>query len=126
MNTIARNFLSAAVIYGLIGLALGLHMAISQDHGQMPTHAHIQVIGWVSFFLFATYYQVFGTGSSGMLAKVHFWLAQISMLGIMIGLWLIYSGRTELEPIAAVSSLAYAASFLLFAYIVFTGSRKTG
>lgn len=125
MNTIARNFLSAAVIYGLIGLALGLHMAISQDHGQMPTHAHIQVIGWVSFFLFATYYQVFGTGS-GTLATIHFWLAQISMLGIMIGLWLIYSGRTELEPIAAVSSLAYAASFLLFAYIVFTGSRKTG
>ena len=37
------------------------------------------------------------------------------MVGLMIGLWLNYSGRTEYEPIAALSSIAYAVSFVLFA-----------
>lgn len=124
MNATARGFLGSSVIYGILGLALGLHMAISSDHGQMPTHAHIQVIGWVSFFLFSMFYHTYGDKVSAMLARIHFWLAQVAMLGIMVGLYLIYSGKTEFEPIAAVSSMIYAVSFLVFGYGVFTALNK--
>jgi hypothetical protein len=96
-------------------MLLGLHMAISQDHGQRPTHAHIMVIGWVSFFLFGLFYLHHGKAVRQWLAQLHFWLAQVSMLGLMIGLWLLYSGQTKYEPIAAVSSIGYAVSFLVFA-----------
>src|SRR5690349_9500297 len=44
MNAIARGFLVSAVVYGLLGMLLGLQMGISHNHGQMPTHAHIMVI----------------------------------------------------------------------------------
>ena len=115
MTVITKGFFIAAVIYGLLGMILGLQMAITHDHGQMPTHAHIMVIGWVSFFLFGLFYLQFGERVNGTLARLHFWLAQISMVGLMIGLWLNYSGRTEYEPIAALSSIAYAVSFVLFA-----------
>jgi cbb3-type cytochrome oxidase subunit 1 len=115
MNGIARGFLVSAVAYGLLGMLLGLHMGITHNHGQMPTHAHIMVIGWVSFFLFGIYYLQFGQATSRTLSVIHFWLAQCAFVALVTGLWLIYSGRNQYEPVAAVSSTAYALSFLVFA-----------
>jgi hypothetical protein len=110
----AKGFLTSAIVYGLLGMLLGLQMAISHDHGQRPTHAHIMVIGWVSFFLFGLFYLHYGKAVRQWLAQLHFWLAQVSMFGLMIGLWPLYSGQTKYEPVAAVSSIGYATSFLVF------------
>jgi len=117
MTRIAKGFLSAGIVYGLLGMALGLHMAIGNDHGQRVTHAHMLVIGWVSFFLFGLFYLHFGTAVNRLLAAIHFWVAQVSMFGMMVGLWLIYSGRTQYEPIPAASASAYAVSFVVFALL---------
>ena len=38
-----------SLIYGLAGLLLGLDMGIRHDHAELPTHAHIMVVGWVTF-----------------------------------------------------------------------------
>jgi hypothetical protein len=57
------------------------------------------------------------------MAQVHFWLAQISFACLAIGLWLIYSGRTQFEPVAALSSSAYAVSFLVFAIVALSAMR---
>lgn len=119
MHIIAKGFLGSAVVYGIVGLASGLQMAISSQHTQIPAHAHVNLIGWVSFFLFAIFYQILGENVSKLFSRIHFWLAQASLLGLTIGLFLVYSGKTQFEPLAAISSLAYAASFLLFAVIVF-------
>ncbi|MBZ0216484.1 MAG: hypothetical protein K8F25_08025 [Fimbriimonadaceae bacterium] len=119
MSAITKGFLGTAILYGIAGLALGLQMAISDDHAQMPTHAHINLIGWVSFFLFAMFYHTFGTGVSNLWARVHFWLAQISLLGLSVGLLLLRSGNERIEPFLAASSMAYAASFLVFAVIAY-------
>jgi uncharacterized protein involved in response to NO len=115
MNSIAKGFFISAIIYGLLGMLLGLEMAISNNHGQMPTHAHIMVIGWVSFSLFGFYYFQFGKAVSRVLSLFHFWMAEVALIGLVIGLWLVYSGRTQYEPIAAVSAITYALSFLVFA-----------
>jgi hypothetical protein len=113
--SIAKGFFISAIIYGLLGMLLGLEMAISNNHGQMVTHAHIMVIGWVSFSLFGFYYFQFGKAVSRMLTLFHFWMAEGALIGLVIGLWLVYSGRTQYEPIAAVSAITYALSFLVFA-----------
>jgi hypothetical protein len=110
-------FFASAILYGVAGMVLGLHMAISHDHGQMPTHAHIMVIGWLSFFAFGIFYHLFRDAEARKLARVHFWLAQLSMLGLAIGLGLTYGGQTHLEPIAAISAIGYAISFLVFAVV---------
>jgi len=73
------------------------------------------VIGWLSFSVFGFFYLQFGKSLSRMLSLVHFWMAQCAMIGLIIGLWLNYSGKTQYEPIAAVSAITYALSFLLFA-----------
>jgi cbb3-type cytochrome oxidase subunit 1 len=125
MNSMARRFFGAALLFGILGFVFGLSMAISHDHSQLPTHAHIMVIGWVSFALFGFFYQLFGSKVSAGLAQVHFWLALVSLIGIVIGLWLIYSGNTEYEPIAAISSIGYAVSFLIFAAVAWPVLRSS-
>ncbi len=115
MHGIARWFFITAIIYGLLGMLLGLEMAMAHDHGEMVTHSHTMVIGWLSFSLFGFYYFQFGKIVSRTLSLLHFWMAQLSLIGLIIGLFLFYSGKTEYEPIAAVSSIAYALSFLVFA-----------
>lgn len=114
-GTTARGFLAAALIYGIVGLATGLAMAVSEDHTQRPTHAHIMVIGWISFFLFALFYDRYHDRVSPLWARAHFWVAQISTPVLFIALWLVYSGEESLAPLAAASAIAYASSFLLFA-----------
>ena len=115
MRSIAKWFFITAIIYGLLGMLLGLEMAIAHDHGEMVTHSHIMVIGWLSFSLFGFYYFQFGKAASRTFSLLHFWMAQLSLIGLIIGLFLFYSGKTEYEPIAAASSIAYALSFLVFA-----------
>lgn len=115
MQGIGKAFFASALIYGVLGMLLGLHMGISHNHAQMPTHAHILVIGWLSFAVFGFFYALYENSVPKIIARLHLWLAQISLAGLVIGLWLLYSGETQYEPVVALSSVAYAVSFLLFA-----------
>ena len=112
------------LVYGTLGILLGLHMAMSQNHGQMPTHAHILVIGWVSFAIFGLFYSAHGHAVPWLLARLHFWLAQVSLAALVVGLFLLYSGQTQYEPVAALSSLGYATSFLIFAVAAIAAMRR--
>jgi len=75
------------------------------------------VIGWVSFFLFGLFYVHFGKSVRQWLAALHFALSQISLAGLIIGLWFLYAGETQFEPVAAISSIAYAVSFVVFGVV---------
>lgn len=125
MRGIARGFFTAAIVYGVLGMALGLHMAVAQNHGQMPTHAHIMVIGWLSFAVFGVFYYLLGKAVPRVLSLTHFWLAQVSMAGLMTGLFLIYSGRVQFEPVAAISASLYALSFVVFAIGALSAMRDS-
>jgi hypothetical protein len=56
-------------------------------------------------------------------ASLHFWLAQPSLLILVLGLGLIYAGHVEFEPLAAVGSIGYIASFAVFAVGAFIAMR---
>lgn len=117
MKGVARNFFTLAIIYALCGMALGIHMAISEDHGQMPTHAHTMVAGWLMSAVFAFFYHLFPAVGQKVLAKVHFWLTAISGIGLMIGLFILLAGNPEIEPLLGISSIGFYAGMLLFAFI---------
>jgi hypothetical protein len=36
-------------------------MAASRDHSSTPAHAHLNLLGWVSLFLFGIYYRMHPT-----------------------------------------------------------------
>lgn len=120
MQGVARNFFTMAVIYSLLGMTLGLSMAMSQDHSQIPTHAHIMVLGWLMSAVFAFFYHLVPAARASRLASIHFWLAALSSLGMFIGLFGLYGGNPSIEPLLAVSAVAYFAATILFAYIAIT------
>ncbi|MBB6409287.1 MULTISPECIES: hypothetical protein [Mesorhizobium] len=117
MQGVARNFFTLAIIYSLCGMALGLHMAISQDHSQMPTHAHTMVAGWLMSAVFAFFYHLFPAVGQKMLATIHFWLTAISGIGLLIGLYFLLAGNAAIEPLVGISSIGFYAAMLLFAFI---------
>jgi hypothetical protein len=51
MNASTLSF-RAATIFAVAGISMGIAMAMMRDHAIMPAHAHLNLLGWVSLFLF--------------------------------------------------------------------------
>lgn len=126
MTGLASRFFGSALIYAVLGMTLGLVMGMTEDHAQMPTHAHILVVGWVSFALFGFFYHLFPAAASSRLAAVHFWLAEASLLILLAGLVQIFGGRPEAgQPFAAAGSVGLLSSMILFAIIAWPSVRRS-
>src|SRR3974390_1948716 len=94
----------AAVLFVLAGIVWGLQMAISDDHSAFPAHAHLNLLGWVSLFLFGIYYRLHPSldGSRMALIQVGVWIVGTVILAI--GVALVHTGHESADPIAAVGS----------------------
>lgn len=120
MRGIDGLFLRTAVIYVLAGMALGIFMALSEDHSQMPTHAHMNLMGWASMALYAVVYRVWPEAARSPLAAWHFWIANLGTLLVVIGVGGIMAGHEErFGPVAGVGSILALIGMLLFAAIVY-------
>ncbi len=121
MRGIDALFLRTAVIYVLAGMSLGIFMALSDDHSQMPTHAHMNLLGWASMALYAVVYRVWPEAARSPLAAWHFWIANLGTLVVVIGVAGIMAGHEQsFGPLAGVGSILSLVGMLLFAAIVYT------
>jgi hypothetical protein len=102
----------------LVGVSLGIYMGIGGDHTLAPVHVHLNLIGWVSLFVFGLFYKFHPQAVSGAA------IAQITM--VVVGYIVMLSGlagllltaNSDFMPFAVVGSLLVWASFLLFSIIV--------
>lgn len=108
----------AAVVMVLAGMVWGIIMAISQDHSAMPAHAHLNLLGWVSLFLFGIFYHLHPVldRSRAALVQVGLWIVGTVILTVGVGL--IHTGHGVGEPIAAAGSFTVLAAMLLFGWLV--------
>lgn len=124
MQGVARNFFMLAILYAICGMALGLHMSITQDHTQMPVHAHAMVAGWLMSAVFAFFYHLVPAARLSRLAPLHFWLSAVSGVALIVGLYFLLGGNASVEPLVAIASMAFYAGMLLFAFIAFSSMHK--
>lgn len=117
MRGVARNFFTLAIVYAICGMALGLHMGMSGDHGQAPTHAHVMLAGWVTSAIFAFFYHLFPSAGTRTLAILHFWLTTISGIGLMASLYSLMAGNEAMEPVLGIASIGFLLGMILFAFI---------
>ena len=101
MKASSLSFLTAVVV-ALVGMAWGLHMAISQDHSTLTAHAHLNLLGWVSLFLFGVFYRLHPVLDGARIARLQvlIWLigfgpfvlvqGPIMLLAAAMGVWLFY------------------------------------
>ena len=118
----------AAVLFALIGMGMGIAMAIARDHAAMPAHAHLNLLGWVSLFLFGIYYRLNPALDVSRLALVQVGVWSLGTVVLTIGVAAIHMGYEAADPIAGVGSLFVLAAMVLFAALVFRptlGMRRT-
>ena len=108
-----------AVLMVIAGMIWGIAMGISQDHSTLPAHAHLNLLGWVSLFLFGIYYHLHPAIDRSGLASLQVWIWIAGTIILTIGVGLVHSGHEIGDPIAAVSSLLVLADMLLFGWLVF-------
>jgi cytochrome c oxidase cbb3-type subunit 1 len=115
MDRFSKAFVIASLIYSVIGASLGLFMAWpSPESGErlyyfLPSHTHLNLIGWVSMMIYGVAYHVIPRLSgrpiySKELAWMHFALSQLGLVGMAVffalnrieegrwGLWLAGAG----------------------------------
>ena len=109
----------AAVLMGVAGMTWGIVMGISHDHSTLPAHAHLNLLGWVSLFLFGIYYHLHPALDLGRSALVQVWVWIVGTIILTVGVGLAHSGHAIGEPFAAVSSLLLIADMLFFGWLVF-------
>ena len=116
------RLLRIAVVYWVIAVAWGIYMGASGDHTDMPVHAHLNLLGWVSLGLCAIIYALAPHLAETVLAKVHFWLHNLGLLPMMLAVWLIYHDHPEIGgPLAGITSIVVGAGILSFAINVWRG-----
>jgi hypothetical protein len=109
----------AAVLMVVAGMIWGIVMGISQDHATLPAHAHLNLLGWVSLFLFGIYYHLHPAVDRSALASLQVWVWIVGTIIMTVGVALVHSGHEIGDPIAAVSSLLVLADMLTFGWLVF-------
>ena len=109
----------AAVLMVVAGMIWGIVMGISQDHSTFPAHAHLNLLGWVSLFLFGIYYHLHPAIDRGRLAFVQVWVWIAATIILTVGVGLLYSGLEIGHEIAAAGSLVILADMVLFGWLVY-------
>lgn len=122
-----RKFILTSLGYAIVGLALGIFMAASKNHGQLVTHAHIMLIGFVMSFIYALLHKLWLSNSTSKLAVVQYYVHQVGTAVVVTGLFLYYGQFVTLEtidPILAVSSILVFLGVVLMK-VLFIKSTKT-
>lgn len=122
-----EKLIKIAVIYFLLAVLLGMFMSITHNFDYAPLHAHLALLGWASLALAGVIYVLYRKAEQSKLGKFHFWLHNIGLPIMMIGLFLLESG-VPAEPVIAIGATITTLGIIVFAMNLFcnvsTANRK--
>lgn len=121
---LASRFLRLSVVYVLLGVPLGIFMAASGDISQMPTHAHINLLGFVATSIYGFFYRLYPAAEEGWLAQAHFWIANVGFVALMGFVAAFHAGYAAADMGAAALSFVVLLGLVLFAVIVFRATAR--
>lgn len=108
-SRIARWHLLFALIFAVLGMCMGIYMAVSQDHTLHPAHAHILLIGFVISALYAMIYRLWVTRARRVTAMVQTGLHELGAVLLGGSLTLLYGGvvpEPALGPFLGVGAIS--------------------
>jgi cbb3-type cytochrome oxidase subunit 1 len=118
------KLIKISVVYFVIGVLLGMFMSMTHKFDFTAVHAHVNLLGWVSMAVAGLIYAVFPAAAETTMAKVHFWLHNISLPIMMIGLAFLVSGVTQAEPAVATGGTLMVLGVIVFAINVLSNVKK--
>lgn len=112
MRNIDLKFLLTAVLCLVVGVSLGLVMAIRHDFMLAPVHAHLNLLGWVSLALFGIVYRIYPELAERKLAAVHFALS--APAAVMMPAGIAMAILMERPLVAIVGGFLWFAGVIVF------------
>lgn len=123
MLSLSNRFIHTALVFFVIGVALGMYMGITHDFRFTHVHVHINLLGWMSLGLAGLLYGQHPKLQEGWLPRAHWWLHSFGLVIFMGGFaWGSATGTFLLPPVAIGSSMV-ALGVLCFAVNVFVRLR---
>jgi len=118
-----RVWYRLAIVYFVVATGLGLYMGMTGEHGLIPVHAHLNLLGWASLALTGILYDRFPAATTTRLYPIHFWVYNITLPVAMLALaLLLLRGNEALVPVVGVVSLVLFASIVVFAANIWRSS----
>ncbi len=121
-----KKFILTSFIYAILGLALGIYMAASKNHGHLVTHTHILLIGFVVSFIYGLCHKLWLDNLISKLSVTQFYVHQVGTLGAVIGLFLYYGNFVSLEtidPFLALFSITIFTGMILMTVLFIRSSK---
>jgi NADH:ubiquinone oxidoreductase subunit 3 (subunit A) len=123
MPRIAQLYFKTAILFLILGIGMGLNMAISQDHSVIGAHAHCNLLGWVTMAIFGGYHALNPRKAERRLAMIQYYVYTAGIVLMVPSLYLLLLGNAAMEPIVAISSIITFIGVLLFAFLIFSGEE---
>jgi hypothetical protein len=92
MTNLPNRFFRAAFVFFAVGIGLGVAMGATHDFTLKGVHVHVNLLGWVSFFMYGAFYRLFPSVAQTKLALSHYWSAVVGLPPMLVGLGLMFSG----------------------------------
>ena len=112
------RWMKIAVLYFLVGVGFGLYMHATVQLQWGATHAHINVVGWLTTAAIGAIYSIYPQAGNSALGKVHFWLYNIGLPFLLFGMWAIYAGLPHIVIDIVVWGGGGALALSIVAFIV--------
>ena len=111
---VGASLVRIASLYLLVGLVLGMAMAIAKDFSLASVHSHLLLLGWATLAITGIAYLVLPRCAHSPLARLHFWLHNLGLPLMMASLSAEALGEPRAEPLIGVGSVLVIAGLGLF------------
>jgi cbb3-type cytochrome oxidase subunit 1 len=112
MDSLDLKFLITGAAMFILGIGLGIFMAMTHDYRLAPVHAHTNLIGFVSLSLFGMAYKIYPQLQKRKLAKAHFFLSAPAALMFPPGI--VLAALWQQPLLAVIASLMWLAGAIVF------------
>ncbi|MEK4423787.1 hypothetical protein [Solibacillus sp. FSL K6-1523] len=121
------NWIKISVVYLVMGILFGLFMHYTIQLQWGATHGHINVVGWLSTGLIGVIYAVYPKVGNSRLGVIHFWLQNISLPFLLVGMMLIHTDfpRWMMEFCVSSGGIGFALAILIFLVNIFQNVEPT-
>ncbi|MBS0398874.1 MAG: TonB-dependent receptor [Proteobacteria bacterium] len=116
-----KRFLIWSLGFAVMGLSLGIYMAASNNHGELVTHAHILLIGFLLSFVYSLIHRLWLVNPARGIATIQFVVHQAAAATLAVSLFLLFAGvlpLARLEPILGLASISVLFSMVLMIYMI--------
>jgi len=111
MSKLSLAFFATAAVFALMGMAWGVHMAMTGNFTMAPAHAHLNLLGWASLGIMGAFYGIAGDRANKRLGWLNYALSTVAVVVTIPALaMLLASGGKEnlgvkIGPLLAIAGM---------------------